>query len=151
MIRMTRARPKAMAEINIVNLVDVTLVLLIIFMLTAPFLQGGIEVDLPKTRTTGRDTREGMVVTVTTEGAVFIEDVRLDLETLGPELSRRYEIEPGAPVYLRADKNVDYGFVVAVISAIKGAGFTNLGLVTEPVSEAWLKKKAAGAGGRDRS
>ena len=153
MIRMTRERPKAMAEINIVNLVDVILVLLIIFMLTAPFLQGGIEVDLPKTRTAGQDTREGIVVTVTNAGAVFIEDVRLDMETLGPELARRYDIEPGAPVYLRADKTVDYGFVVAVISAIKAAGFTNLGLVTEPVSEAWIKKRAAAASGteRDRS
>ncbi len=142
MIRMTRERPKAMSEINIINLVDVTLVLLIIFMLTAPFLQGGIEVDLPKTRTTGRDTREGMVVTVTAAGAVYIEDVKLDFENLGPELERRYRVEPGAPVYLRADKTVDYGVVVAVISAIKGAGFTNLGLVTEPVSEAWLRRRS---------
>ncbi len=142
MIRMTRERPKAMAEINIINLVDVILVLLIIFMLTAPFIQGGIEIDLPRTRTTGRDTREGMVVTVTSQGTIFIEDVKLDMEALGPELARRYEVEPGAPVYLRADKSVDYGFVVAVISAIKAAGFVNLGLVTEPVSEAWLRKRS---------
>ena len=142
MIRSTRGRAKALSEINIINLVDVILVLLIIFMLTAPFIQGGIEIDLPRTRTTGRDTREGMVVTVTSQGAIFIEDVKLDMEALGPELARRYDVEPGAPVYLRADKSVDYGFVVAVISAIKSAGFVNLGLVTEPVSEAWLRKRS---------
>jgi biopolymer transport protein ExbD len=139
---MSRDR-RMLAEINIVNLVDVCLVLLIIFMLTAPFLQGGIEIQLPKTRTTGQDTREGMVVSVTSDRRVFIEDVRQDLETLPAELARRYKAAPGSPVYLRADQNVPYGVVVEVIAQIKQAGFTNLGLVTEPLSEAFLRKAAS--------
>jgi biopolymer transport protein TolR len=141
-IKRTRERQRALSEINIVNLVDVILVLLIIFMLTAPYLQGGIEIDLPKTRTSSRDTREGMIISVTAKPEVFVEDVRLDLEALGPELARRYDAEPGAPVYVRADKNVPYGDVVAVMALIKEAGFTNLGLVTEPLSEAWIKRQS---------
>jgi biopolymer transport protein ExbD len=139
-IRSSRGRSKALAEINIINLVDVILVLLIIFMLTAPFLQGGIEIDLPRTRSSGRDTREGMIVSVTADRGVFIEDVRLDFENLGPELERRNQVDPGAPVYLRADKNVDYGYVVAVIALIKEAGFTNLGLVSDPLPEQWIHR-----------
>lgn len=141
MIRTTRERGKALAEINIVNLVDVTLVLLIIFMLTAPFLQGGIEIELPKTRSTGRDTREGIIVSVTADRGVFIENERLDLEHLAPELTRRYRARPGEPVYLRADKKVDYGTVVRVIAIIKQAGFTNLGLVTEPLPESFMRPR----------
>jgi biopolymer transport protein ExbD len=142
MIRMKPER-KVLAEINIVNLVDVCLVLLIIFMLTAPFLQGGIELELPKTRSQGRDTREGMVVSVAADRMVYIEDVKQDLEHLGPELARRYKANPGAPVYLRADQSVPYGHVIQVIAKIKEAGFINLGLVTEPVSEAFLPQKAS--------
>jgi biopolymer transport protein TolR len=141
-IRRTRQRQHPLAEINIVNLVDVILVLLIIFMLTAPYLQGGIEIDLPKTRASSRDTREGMIVSVTAKPEVFVEDQRLSLEELGPELARRYDAEPGAPVYVRADKNVPYGYVVAVMALIKEAGFTNLGLVTEPLSEAWIRQRS---------
>ena len=142
MIRMKRER-RMLAEINIINLVDVCLVLLIIFMLTAPFIQGGIEIELPKTRSHGRDTSEGMVVSVTADRIVYIEDVKQDLEHLGPELARRYQANPGAPVYLRADKNVPYGHVIEVIAQIKQAGFLNLGLVTEPLSESFLRRKAS--------
>jgi biopolymer transport protein TolR len=142
MIR-TRRERKVLAEINIVNLVDVCLVLLIIFMLTAPFIQGGIEIELPKTRSSGRDTSEGMVVSVTADRMVYIENVKQDLETLGPELARRYRANPGAPVYLRADKSVPYGHVIEVIAQIKQAGFLNLGLVTEPLSESFLRRRAS--------
>jgi biopolymer transport protein TolR len=141
-IRSKRRRKEALSEINIINLVDVILVLLIIFMLTAPFLQGGIEIELPRTRTAGQDTREGMIVSVTADRAVFIEDVRQDFERLPVELRRRYDQEPGSPVYLRADKNVDYGYIVAVIALIKDAGFTNLGLVTDPLPEQWSRKRS---------
>ena len=141
MIKRTRERQRALSEINIVNLVDVILVLLIIFMLTAPYLQGGIEIELPKTKASGRDTSEGMIVSVTSDPAVYIEEEGpLSLEELGPEIARRYDQEPGAPVYLRADQGVPYGFVVAVIALIKEAGFVNLGLVTEPLSESWMKR-----------
>lgn len=140
MIRMGRERRRVLSEINIINLVDVCLVLLIIFMLTAPFLQGGVEIELPKTRSEGKDTREGMVVSVTADRRIFIEDSKLDFEDLPPELARRYRAEPGAPVYLRADKSVPYGIVVEVITEIKQAGFTNLGLVTEPLPESFLRK-----------
>lgn len=142
MIR-TKPERRMLAEINIVNLVDVCLVLLIIFMLTAPYIQGGIDIELPKTRSQGRDTSEGMVVSVTADRWVYIEDVKQDLENLGPELARRYRANPGAPVYLRADKNVPYGHVIEVIAQIKQAGFINLGLVTEPLSESFLRRRSS--------
>jgi biopolymer transport protein TolR len=121
-----------MADINVTSLVDVSLVLLIIFMLTAPFIQGGVEIDLPQTSDSGMDIREGVVLSIGADRSVFIGDVEVRNDNLEGELRRRYAEDPGRPIFLRADKGVDYGFVVQVIAAAKSSGFVNLGLVTQP-------------------
>ncbi len=119
-----------MAEINVVPLVDVVLVLLIIFMVTAPFLQGGLEVDLPKVATRGMDVHEGLIVTVRRDRTLAVGSRRVGLGDFESALA-----SAGAasrPVFLRADTGVPYGFVVDVIARLRRSGVSALGLVTEP-------------------
>lgn len=132
---MARRQRRMMADINVTSLVDVSLVLLIIFMLTAPFIQGGVEVDLPQTSDSGMDVREGVVLSVGPDRTIYIGDVAIRPENLESELKRRYAEDPGRPIFLRADRGVDYGFVVEVIAVARAAGFVNLGLVTQPRPE----------------
>ena len=124
----TPRRP--MADINVTPLVDVVLVLLIIFMVTAPFLQGGLEVDLPKVATHGLDVREGLIVSVRADrrvavgnSVVALSDFEKALERAGA--SRR-------PVFLKADQSVPYGTIVDLIARLRRSGVAALGLVTEP-------------------
>ena len=127
------SRRAPIAEINVTPLVDVVLVLLIIFMVTAPFLQGGVDIDLPKVSAQGLDLREGISVTVDPSGTIYIEKDPVALDALGWELEKL-----GAatrPVFLRADSRVPYGTVAAVIGRARAAGVTNLGLVTDPEAE----------------
>lgn len=121
-----------MAEINVTSLVDVTLVLLIIFMLTAPFVQGGVDVSLPQARTPAAATIEGAVITVDAQRKIFFEEQPVALADL-PEILRSAR-PPGddRPVYLRSDEDVPYGFVVRVMGEIHAAGIDGLSLVVEP-------------------
>lgn len=122
----------ALSEINVTNLVDVVLVLLIIFMVTAPLLQSGIEVRLPQTATAADEPSEGIVITITKEGGVFVNDVYRTPEQWEEELSRLIRSKPDAKAYIRADSEVDYGVVVQLISAMKRLGINDVGLVTQP-------------------
>ena len=116
-------------------LVDVMLVLLIIFMVTAPMLQQGIDVDLPKTKTSPiKIEEERLVVTVTQSKNIYINKTPFTFEELQKKLIKVLEADPHKEVFLRADKNVPYGFVVKVMAAIKEAGIQKLGMVTD-VSE----------------
>jgi len=116
-------------------LVDVMLVLLIIFMVTAPMLQQGIDVDLPKTKTSPiKIEEERLVVTVTQSKNIYINKTPFTFEELQKKLIKILEADPHKEVFLRADKNVPYGFVVKVMAAIKEAGIQKLGMVTD-VSE----------------
>ncbi len=128
------ARPSArpMADINVTSLVDVSLVLLIIFMITAPFIQAGVEVELPETTDTGVDVREGLVLSVGADRTVYLGDDPVPLDNLASELARRYDEQAGRTLYMRADQGVPYGFVVQVMALAKSAGFVHLGLVTQP-------------------
>jgi biopolymer transport protein TolR len=119
-----------MAEINVVPLVDVVLVLLIIFMVTAPFLQGGLEVDLPKVATRGMDVREGLVITVRRDRTLAVGDRSVALGQFEDALARAGAAS--RPVFLRADQGVPYGVVVDVIARLRRSGVSALGLVTEP-------------------
>jgi biopolymer transport protein TolR len=123
-----------MAEINVTPFVDVVLVLLIIFMVTAPFLQGGLEIDLPKVASRGLDVQEGLIVSVRGDRTVAIGNDIVPFDRLEDALTRA-----GAghrPVFLKADRNVPYGLIVEMISRMRRSGVSSLGLVTEPpVSE----------------
>ena len=130
-----RGRFRPMADINVTSLVDVTLVLLIIFMLTAPFIQGGVEVELPEARTPAAASEEGIVVSVDPEQRVYIDEDVVPLSQLAAELRRIRPVDASTPVYLRSDQAVPYGFVVRVMGEIKEGGVNDLSLVVEPAGD----------------
>jgi biopolymer transport protein TolR len=125
----------ALAEINITPLVDVVLVLLLIFMLTAPVLQSGVEVAIPKTRTVNQLTEERMVVTIDREQNVFLQDKPVNVNQL-PTLLRTGKGDPSKKtIYLRADERVPFGAFASVMDAVKQAGITNISIVTQPIQK----------------
>jgi biopolymer transport protein TolR len=122
-----------MAEINVTPLVDVVLVLLIIFMVTAPFLQGGLEVDLPKVATHSLDVHEGLIVSVRRGGEIAVGERVVPSGQFEDALRRAHAGD--RPVYLKADRSVPYGDIVALIARLRRAGIASLGLVTQPAEE----------------
>ena len=126
----------AMADINITSLVDVTLTLLIIFMLTAPYIQGGVEVNLPEAATRNVVVKEGPVISITSNRQVFFQEQAIEISDLAMLLSAYEEDKDTVPVYLRSDEEVPYGFVLKVMAAVEFEGFLNLSLVTDqPVDD----------------
>jgi len=121
---------RPMAEINVTPLVDVVLVLLIIFMVTAPFLQGGFEIDLPKVAARGLDVREGLIVTVRADQKVAVGNSIVPFDKLEEALARAGAAR--RPVFLKADQRVPYGLIVELISRMRRSGVASLGIVTEP-------------------
>jgi biopolymer transport protein TolR len=127
----------AIAQINVTPLVDVMLVLLVIFMVTAPILQQGVSVDLPKTRAAGLNSQEDpLVVGLTKDGTLYLNDNPIALADLRGKLVAIGQASPDRALLLRADRSVPYGNVVGVIAAIKEAGINKLGMVTEPAPDA---------------
>lgn len=123
-----------MSDINVTPLVDVMLVLLIIFMVTAPMMMQGVAVNLPQTKTQSIKTKEDpLIVTVNKKGEVFLENHAIKLEDLGPKIGTIFKYRRDKEVLLRADKDIPYGFVIKVMAAVKRAGVTKLGMVTEPL------------------
>jgi biopolymer transport protein TolR len=118
-------------DINVVNLVDVVLVLLIIFMIAAPMLQSGIEINLPRTIATQQDLGEGVVVTITKEKRIYVDERVTNLNRFESILSSATAKKGSKSVYLRADKDIPYGLVIDVVGRIKSLGIQSLGLVTE--------------------
>jgi biopolymer transport protein TolR len=119
-----------LAEINVTPLVDVVLVLLIIFMVTAPFLQGGLEIDLPKVASRGLDVREGLVISVREDRTVAVGNSIVPIAQFEDALARAGAAR--RPVFLKADQRVPYGVIVDLIARLRRSGVSNLGLVTEP-------------------
>jgi biopolymer transport protein TolR len=129
--RRNRAELGYSAEINVTSLVDVVLTLLVIFMITAPMMQGGVEVKVPRARTESVPSADGLIVSVDRTGQIFVGSARVDWEqfdTMFPQLVR----EKGASsVYLRADEGVPYGSVLRVLGAMKAADVASVGLIAE--------------------
>ena len=123
----------ALAEINITPFVDVVLVLLVIFLITAPMMLGGIEVKIPKTETRTSRPEERLVLTITRDRGVFLESQPITLDRLSKTLSGMVKRNPQAAVFLKADEAVAYGTVMKVMDVIKKAGIDRVGMVTEPV------------------
>jgi biopolymer transport protein TolR len=124
---------RSMAEINVTPLVDVMLVLLIIFMVTAPMLSMGIDVNLPRVKSKSIDiAEEKLVLTINENKEIFLNKTRLPLADLNVKLSAIFAERVDREIFLRADKNVSYGFVVEVMSEIRKAGVDKLGMITEP-------------------
>jgi biopolymer transport protein TolR len=123
-----------MSDINVTPFVDVMLVLLIIFMVTAPMMMQGVEVNLPQTTTRLMKTREDpLILTVNKKREIYLENYRIKLDGLEKKVKKIFENRRDKEILLRADKDVPYGFVIKVISRIKRAGIDKLGMVTEPV------------------
>ncbi|MDH3892165.1 MAG: biopolymer transporter ExbD [candidate division Zixibacteria bacterium] len=121
----------AVAEINIANLVDVVLVLLIIFMISAPLLQSGIEINLPKTKTAAIEKEtQGVVITIDSLGGVFVNDRWASPGDLEEVVERAMEDESTSSVFIRGDSAVPYGTAIEVIGRLKGMGIHSIGLVT---------------------
>jgi len=124
------------ADINVTPLVDVMLVLLIIFMITAPLLQVGVPVDLPKTsaqQVGGKD--EPLVVSVNSQGEVFLGETKYDIAELGAKLKAVHEEKPDQRVFMRGDKSVDYGKMMEVMGVVIESGFRQLGLLGEQAQQ----------------
>jgi len=124
---------RPISEINVTPFVDVMLVLLIIFMVAAPLMQQGVDVDLPETTTQPmRMQDEPLIVTVKKDGTYFISRVEVPAEELGSKLEAIFEGRDSKEIYLRADKEAPYGTVVVALAAARAAGASKLGMVTEP-------------------
>lgn len=144
-----RSRRKPMADINVTPMVDVMLVLLVIFMVTAPLLTVGVQVDLPQTRAAvipGKD--EPISVSVNREGKIFIQNTEVDLEALGARLQAISGNNPDARIFVRGDKAVDYGRVMQAMGAINAAGFAKVALVSEQAQQQQRPPRRGGGGAK---
>ena len=128
----------SLADIYVTPFVDVVLVLLIIFMVTAPVLQSGIEVNVPKTKTVKEITEERMVVSIDRSQRVFLGNDPVNINEIGAALRTKVRDPEHQPIYVRCDENVPFGAFATVMDYIKQAGITNVSIVTEPLS---TKKK----------
>ena len=135
MPRRRRERVPLNAEINVVSLIDVMMLLLVIFMITAPMMQGGIEVKLPEAEAQALEPKSGLIVTLTRDGAVHVDRTRMTLS----EFRATFRSLAGTRVkqggYLVADENVSYGRVAQVLGIMRAAGLTDVGLSVEPTRE----------------
>ncbi|MBE9522766.1 MAG: protein TolR [Proteobacteria bacterium] len=127
-------RQDLISDINVTPLVDVMLVLLIIFMVTAPMMTHGVKVDLPTTESKSIKTQEDpLILSITKKRDVFIENYKVELGDLKGKLNKIFANRAAKEILLQADKNVPYGFVMTVMSQVKEAGITKVGMITEPL------------------
>ncbi len=139
-----RGRWQPRAEINVTPFVDVMLVLLIVFMITAPLLTVGVPVELPDTEARSMATEdEPLTVTIGANGEIFLQETAVDLDQLVPRLRAIGGTGFDGRIFIRADEAADYGSVVRVMARISSAGYTNLGLVTDPLSTGGRTRGAA--------
>ncbi|HEX7674752.1 MAG TPA: biopolymer transporter ExbD [Bdellovibrio sp.] len=122
-----------LSEINVTPLVDVMLVLLIMFMVTTPLMQQGIEVDLPKTSSSGVElNEEPFVIVIDSNQSMTVAKTKITMAELRPKLKAIFETRKNKQVYIQADRKVDYGFVAEAMGEVRAAGIFNIGLITVP-------------------
>jgi biopolymer transport protein ExbD/biopolymer transport protein TolR len=130
----------ALADINITPLVDVVLVLLIIFMLTAPILQSGIDVAVPKTKTVKEITEERLVISIDRQQRLFLGNDPININQIADTLRRKVRDPQRQSIFLRADENVPFGAFATVMDAVKQSGISNVSIVTQPLNEHGSKR-----------
>jgi biopolymer transport protein TolR len=127
-------RQDVISDINVTPLVDVMLVLLVIFMVTAPMLMHGVKVDLPRTESKSIKTEEDpLILSITKERLILIEDYKVEIGALQEKLDKIFANRAVKEIFLQADKDVPYGYVIKVMSEVKDAGITKVGMITEPL------------------
>ncbi|MGH9557474.1 MAG: ExbD/TolR family protein [Terriglobales bacterium] len=125
----------SLSDINVTPFVDVVLVLLIIFMITAPVLQSGVEVAVPKTRTVKEISEERLVISIDRKQRVYLGSEPVNINQIGVRLREKIRDPENQSIYLRADENVPFGAFATVMDAVKQAGISNVSIVTEPIQE----------------
>ena len=135
-MELNRGSRRLMSEINVTPFVDVMLVLLIIFMVTAPMMMQGVDVNLPHTKTQPiASEEERLVISITGKREIYLNEYKISLETLQKKLETIYQNRPDRAVFLRADQSLPYGFVMEVMAAVRQSGMKRIGMVTEPLVE----------------
>jgi biopolymer transport protein TolR len=133
MSQLSKQTQSTLSEINMVPFIDVVLVLLIIFMITAPILQSGIEVDVPKTKTVKEINQDRLVVTVDKAQRVYLGNEAVNIHQLGKRIKAQLK-DPKEGIFLRCDETVPFGSFAAVIDALRQSGVNNISIVTEPIT-----------------
>jgi biopolymer transport protein TolR len=124
----------SLSEINITPFVDVVLVLLVMFMVTAPILQSGIEVDVPKTKTVKEISEERLVITIDKDQKVYLGNDPININEIADRLHDKIRDPQGQSVFIRSDENVPFGAFATVMDAVKQTGITNVSIVTQPLN-----------------
>ena len=136
-----RTRTPPMSEINVTPMVDVMLVLLIVFMVTAPLLTVGVQIDLPKAKILqGQD--EPLAITIDAQGQIYLQDTEIDIEGLVPRLRAITDNNPDVRIFVRGDASVNYGRVMEVMGTVNAAGYKKVALVTQQQKKRRRKKKS---------
>ena len=135
-MEINRGNRRLLAEINVTPFVDVMLVLLIIFMVTAPMMMQGVDVNLPRTTTQAIPSEEErLVISITAKRDLYLNEYKISLDSLRRKLEAIFQNRPDRAVFLRADETLPYGFVMEVMAAIRQSGIKRIGMVTEPLQE----------------
>lgn len=120
------------ADINVVSLIDVMMLLMVIFMITAPMMQGGVDIALPRAESRPLTAKNGLVVSIDRSGGIYVDENRLSFAEFRASFKALASQRGRGGIYLRADQGVPYGVVVRVLAVMRGAGVGDVGLVTEP-------------------
>jgi biopolymer transport protein ExbD/biopolymer transport protein TolR len=133
MPQLSKATQTSLSDINMVPFIDVVLVLLIIFMITAPILQSGIEVDVPKTHTVKEITEQHLVVTIDKDQRIYLGNDPVNIHQLADKIKKQQK-KAGEAVFLRADETVPFGAFATVIDSLRQSGVANISIVTQPIN-----------------
>ncbi len=132
---LSKSTQTSLSEINMVPFIDVVLVLLIIFMITAPILQSGIEVDVPKTHTVKEITEQKLVVTIDKNQRIYLGNDPINIHDLAPKIKKQSKNPNGDVVFLRADETIPFGAFCTVIDSLRQSGISNISIVTQPITD----------------